>query len=340
MARRPMGERDETCPVSTEGWTKRVQFVREGGGGGGADQMSAPGATRCGMSRPSPVGPLAEKPARPCCQRSAPVVDGATDMPAATLLRAHSPSCREIDTLGIVTASFLPPITTVGPTVLSYTTIATAPAFCTFCALSVNSHTPRLTSATFPCMLSTTFSHASYGCGRASSPCSPSSLRGPKLAHSASTSCSSPGARSLINTLLWLWSCCIRDAAVLCCAPTHSMFLAVAGEPTVKSPASPSFPAAHTARKSRRSRENLSTWTLNTITDGRHKTPRPSQPPPPPSRTKWTRLVPRPVLTGHGSPGCHRPQEHDYRRPSQNTAGLTPRPPGQGGVATSRAESV
>ena len=25
---------DETCPVSTEGWTRRVHFVREGGGGG------------------------------------------------------------------------------------------------------------------------------------------------------------------------------------------------------------------------------------------------------------------------------------------------------------------
>ena len=28
-----MGERDETCPVSTEGWTRRVHVVREGGGG-------------------------------------------------------------------------------------------------------------------------------------------------------------------------------------------------------------------------------------------------------------------------------------------------------------------
>ena len=25
----------ETCPISTEGWTRRVHFVREGGGGGG-----------------------------------------------------------------------------------------------------------------------------------------------------------------------------------------------------------------------------------------------------------------------------------------------------------------
>jgi len=26
-----LSERDETCPVSTEGWTRRVHFVREGG---------------------------------------------------------------------------------------------------------------------------------------------------------------------------------------------------------------------------------------------------------------------------------------------------------------------
>jgi hypothetical protein len=30
---RAYGERDETCPVSTEGWTRRVHFVWEGGGG-------------------------------------------------------------------------------------------------------------------------------------------------------------------------------------------------------------------------------------------------------------------------------------------------------------------
>ena len=28
-------ETDETCPISTEGWTRRVHFVREGGAGGG-----------------------------------------------------------------------------------------------------------------------------------------------------------------------------------------------------------------------------------------------------------------------------------------------------------------
>jgi len=28
----------ETCPLSTEGWTRRVHFLREGGGWGGACQ--------------------------------------------------------------------------------------------------------------------------------------------------------------------------------------------------------------------------------------------------------------------------------------------------------------
>jgi len=32
--RRSALERDETCPVSTKGWTRRVHFEREGGGGG------------------------------------------------------------------------------------------------------------------------------------------------------------------------------------------------------------------------------------------------------------------------------------------------------------------
>jgi hypothetical protein len=31
-------QRDETCPISTEGGTRRVHFVREGGGGVGRDQ--------------------------------------------------------------------------------------------------------------------------------------------------------------------------------------------------------------------------------------------------------------------------------------------------------------
>jgi hypothetical protein len=33
-------ERDETCPVSTEGWTRRVHFVREGRGGGRGDLVA------------------------------------------------------------------------------------------------------------------------------------------------------------------------------------------------------------------------------------------------------------------------------------------------------------
>ena len=32
------GGMDETCPVSTEGWTRRVRLVREGGGRGGGDR--------------------------------------------------------------------------------------------------------------------------------------------------------------------------------------------------------------------------------------------------------------------------------------------------------------
>ena len=34
--------RDETCPVGTEGWTRRVHFVREGGGGRGATLARRP----------------------------------------------------------------------------------------------------------------------------------------------------------------------------------------------------------------------------------------------------------------------------------------------------------
>jgi len=33
---------DETCPISTEGWTKRVHFVREGGGWAGVASCSQP----------------------------------------------------------------------------------------------------------------------------------------------------------------------------------------------------------------------------------------------------------------------------------------------------------
>jgi hypothetical protein len=47
--------RDETCPVSTEGWTRRVHFVREGGGGRGATHAARP---------PAPPPPLHSAP---CC---------------------------------------------------------------------------------------------------------------------------------------------------------------------------------------------------------------------------------------------------------------------------------
>jgi hypothetical protein len=60
-AREPhLRERDETCPVSTEGWTRRVHFVREVGGGG------HPATARVGRSRglsapkPLPEGVIRE----------------------------------------------------------------------------------------------------------------------------------------------------------------------------------------------------------------------------------------------------------------------------------------
>jgi hypothetical protein len=51
---RRLGERDETCPVSTERWTRRVHFVREEGGG------------RLG------VGRIRNLPPRRACQRRLP----------------------------------------------------------------------------------------------------------------------------------------------------------------------------------------------------------------------------------------------------------------------------
>ena len=38
----PMGEKDESCPVCTEGWTRRVHFVRGGGGGRSPARASPP----------------------------------------------------------------------------------------------------------------------------------------------------------------------------------------------------------------------------------------------------------------------------------------------------------
>jgi hypothetical protein len=39
-------QREETCPISTEGWTRRVHFVREGGGGGGTSDSASVSAAR------------------------------------------------------------------------------------------------------------------------------------------------------------------------------------------------------------------------------------------------------------------------------------------------------
>ena len=45
------GERDETCPISTEGWTRRVHFVREGRDEGyGAVFLEHAGPACCGAS--------------------------------------------------------------------------------------------------------------------------------------------------------------------------------------------------------------------------------------------------------------------------------------------------
>jgi hypothetical protein len=50
-------QRDETCPISTEGWTRRVHFVREGGGGG-CSRRAAPSG-RATLQRDG-VGALTE----------------------------------------------------------------------------------------------------------------------------------------------------------------------------------------------------------------------------------------------------------------------------------------
>ena len=37
---------DAACPISTEGWTRRVHLVRGGGGGGGGGRAGAPCSAR------------------------------------------------------------------------------------------------------------------------------------------------------------------------------------------------------------------------------------------------------------------------------------------------------
>ena len=66
----PTRASDETCPVSTEGGTRRVQLVREGGGGTPAD--GAPAAAPAGPPReaPEPSGSAA----RPTAGRAPSIV--------------------------------------------------------------------------------------------------------------------------------------------------------------------------------------------------------------------------------------------------------------------------
>ena len=47
---------DETCPVSTEGWTRRVHFVREGRGGGALIAIGSPGFRSARMRSTCPGG--------------------------------------------------------------------------------------------------------------------------------------------------------------------------------------------------------------------------------------------------------------------------------------------
>jgi hypothetical protein len=56
------GGMDETCPVSTERWTRRVHFVREGGGGGG--QGAPPTAALCSARHPNKSSRSTAAPAR------------------------------------------------------------------------------------------------------------------------------------------------------------------------------------------------------------------------------------------------------------------------------------
>jgi hypothetical protein len=59
--------REETCPVSTEGWTRRVHFVQEGGGRGPPASGEAESVRRCeGGSGEICRGPALSVRARPC----------------------------------------------------------------------------------------------------------------------------------------------------------------------------------------------------------------------------------------------------------------------------------
>ena len=60
------GSSRETCPISTEGWTRRVHFVREGKGGGVPPvRRAAGGAPRRGARSARPAGPAHALSPRP-----------------------------------------------------------------------------------------------------------------------------------------------------------------------------------------------------------------------------------------------------------------------------------
>jgi len=69
------GRRDETCPVSTEGGTRRVQLVREGGGGGALSRSASLDASLTAEEADmlllvlKPASPWAEGPGGGCSAR-------------------------------------------------------------------------------------------------------------------------------------------------------------------------------------------------------------------------------------------------------------------------------
>mmetsp|Transcript_38837 Transcript_38837/g.81486 ORF Transcript_38837/g.81486 Transcript_38837/m.81486 type:complete len:263 (+) Transcript_38837:100-888(+) len=219
-----------------------------------ADQMSLPGATISGLSRPSPVGPWAENPARSCCHLSGPdprppTLLAVAAAPPAAIPRSASPSARDTDRHGMVTAGAVPPMITGPPAcALSCTIIPSAPAAWANLAFSLKVHVPRITSAHLLATGVEKGSQASAGATSATAAVISALL--PKAAHLAVTlSPTWPGAERWRKAVSDSWAA--RLSSELCCAPTASWFLPVAGLPIVKAPRSPSFPAAQSMRNSR-----------------------------------------------------------------------------------------
>ena len=79
------GERDETCPISTEGWTRRVHFVREGRGGGGGRRSGGEGEAEKGRRGGGPRGVLVAPPARRGGARAAALAAASVAFGARTL---------------------------------------------------------------------------------------------------------------------------------------------------------------------------------------------------------------------------------------------------------------